>query len=798
MAIGSTQRVSPWPNWQADGRVLLLPVRHHSPACAWQVMAALRTMRPGAILVEGPSDASHLIPDLTSPEARLPLAIYCFRRDAKCDSAAWYPFCEYSPEYVALMTARELGAEAAFCDLPWWRRAEIEQDTGAPTTLARRTNSYADHRLRFSHVVEELCSRTGCRDFDELWDRLFEADGCQRAPERFWAEVATFCRTARETSDETDPARDGTRERERYMAQRIREALARHERVAVVLGGFHEVGIAELLASEAPGQTRDKPDASNHGSFLQVYGEEQLDRWSGYEAGMPAPAFYRWLWRTQRTGTEPGAAALDLMGRIAHHVRQRGEPISTAELIAAQEQLLGLARLRGEQCPTRETVRDAIRATWVKTATPETTDRLLGQVDAFLVGHRLGKVPSTADVPPIVRDFHEQVRRFRFPGPDGTGTRAERNIFLDLYTKPPHREKSAFLHQLVELDVRYALLESGPDFVRGDRLKRVREQWIARWHPKVDGQLIELAPWGATVVEAAAEHLSRRIQEADQCRAREAVAFFTSALVMGLSSLGDELANRIESSLLSEGDFASAAAALSGLIHLARYRPILGAANVPRLTAWIQMAYARAIWLLDTLPGLPDGAPERVDESLAGLARLRHATLVAHTSELDGERLVDGLERLRDRLGTKPLLEGAVVAVLRQARRIEETTVTEAILRAAGNRHSGAAAALGDFLRGLFTLSRHSMAHGTAVLDAVTACLRQYDNEEFLAALPDLRLAFTLFPPAEARRIADMVRARVGTRLPDVVLHSDGPTTAVDAAVGRFLDEYLPSASPRD
>ena len=39
-----------------DARVVFFPVRHHSPLCARLVVELARTIRPAAVLVEGPSD----------------------------------------------------------------------------------------------------------------------------------------------------------------------------------------------------------------------------------------------------------------------------------------------------------------------------------------------------------------------------------------------------------------------------------------------------------------------------------------------------------------------------------------------------------------------------------------------------------------------------------------------------------------------------------------------------------------------------------------------------------------------
>src|SRR5437879_527772 len=96
-------------------RVVYFPVRHHSPACAWHVRRLIRELRPKHVLIEGPRDATPLIPFLTHERTRMPVAIYTTyvqRRgdDLPARHAAYYPLCDYSPELAAIRAAAETGA----------------------------------------------------------------------------------------------------------------------------------------------------------------------------------------------------------------------------------------------------------------------------------------------------------------------------------------------------------------------------------------------------------------------------------------------------------------------------------------------------------------------------------------------------------------------------------------------------------------------------------------------------------------------------------------------------------------
>src|SRR4051812_35693451 len=98
--------------------MLIIPIRHHSPAAALQVGRLIRERRPQVVLIEGPADATPLIEQLLDSATVPPVALYTYQRRGEDVRAAFFPFCAYSPEYVAMQAGREVGAELRFCDLP--------------------------------------------------------------------------------------------------------------------------------------------------------------------------------------------------------------------------------------------------------------------------------------------------------------------------------------------------------------------------------------------------------------------------------------------------------------------------------------------------------------------------------------------------------------------------------------------------------------------------------------------------------------------------------------------------------
>jgi hypothetical protein len=69
---------------------------------------------------------------------------------------------------------------------------------------------------------------------------------------------------------------------------------------------------------------------------------------------------------------------------------------------------------------------------------------------------------------------------------------------------------------------------------------------------------------------------------------------------------------------------------------------------------------------------------------------------------------------------------------------------------------------LGDFLHGVFALAREESQRHADLLVAIDRLLLAFDDEQFLAALPSLRLAFTYFTPREKDHLARRLLAAVG------------------------------------
>ncbi len=314
--------------------VVRIPVRHHSPACARLVRHVVATRRPSRILIEGPSDFEPL-EELLLPH-QPPVAIYSYFRAEEMRTGAYYPFCAYSPEWVAIRCAGELRIPFEFIDLPWATMHALD-----PEGAVR----YADGSLRRSRLLDALCADLGVERFDDAWDLLFEVDE-GLAPEVLFERLALFCEALRRADEEHGVVRESDLAREAYMRRRIAAAVARSTPgdgpILVITGGYHT---SALVPRDEPELELPTPPDGERGIALTPYSFERLDAHTGYASGMPSPGFYQALW----DGIEPLPLAVRAL-------RDRKQEVSTADLITAEALARGLAALRGhpraERTPT--------------------------------------------------------------------------------------------------------------------------------------------------------------------------------------------------------------------------------------------------------------------------------------------------------------------------------------------------------------------------------------------------------------------------------------------------------------
>ncbi len=639
-----------------SGDILFFPIRHHSPACAWHLQRLIEQYRRTSILVEGPANFTPLIPLILHPRTRTPFAVYTTYVDTTrrvnkslakergdfgpARFAAYYPFCNYSPELVALRSGIAAGARLQFIDLDYPRQVLSEKPADDLPAAPRVDSLLEERHLKRSAYLKQLAKRTGCRDQDELWDHLFEVNYAEVSTETFVKNVAAYCYMARHDYLPDELAADGTRAREQSMAKAIREerAAGRSGNILVVTGGFHTVVLPDMLHSETDEQKLPIPDGESISPVLIRYSFDQLDSLNGYAAGMPSPHYYDQFWDRAIEG-QPRPfleTAANLLVEIGRLTREKSLPnaLSTADEIAALEQARRLALLRGHVGPTREDLLDGVRSCFVKGSMDAEGAVLMGIARHVLSGTAIGDIPPEAGAPPLVENFRAVAIELRLNITESV----RRKLSLDIYRSVAHRTISRFFHSLSFLQAPFAALVAGPNFVQGTGLQRLQEHWDYFWSPRTESALVEASVYGSTVEEAAANRLRQDVINLEQQgrgrSALEAVRMLVMACRMGLHRHTKQLLDLIAGNVVEDSSFVSVVQAMNQLLLLWQSREPLEAHHLPEIPSLLRIAYERACYLVR---GLASSPQEEIYSVLQAFNTIREALAAVKDDLLDAD-----------------------------------------------------------------------------------------------------------------------------------------------------------------
>ncbi len=767
--------------------VVYYPIRHHSPVCAWHLESVLRRYQPDCILVEGPENANDLLPLLTSPDTQAPVALYyACRDDGKLLSEApvtyrcYYPFLDTSPELVALRYAAEQNIPGKFIDLSYGAMLLATQEARGLRTLEERQSYANDRYLAGNRFQQRLCERAGVRDFEEFWEKYFEAEGFGLTDEAFVKLMNTYCLLSRQETPAVELAEDGCLAREAHMAAQLRAAQKQYGKILVVAGGFHLWG---LLHPQCPDPGSRVPAQLQQSVYPMRYDLPAADALNGYASGMPAPGFYDGLWRRLH-GEHPENAweesILDNLVRTGNRLRKLADDLSAHDERCAYELALGLAALREKRSPGLYELQDGVLAAFVKGEASLSALEPLRILRELTTGKRVGTLAAGAAVPPISRDFESRCRQFRLR-PEG-----KKNTVLSILSDEKHRQLSRFFHQTVFLNCGFAQRKRGPDLLQNKDRNLIRETWDYRWTPQVDSSLIEYALAGATVPEAAATELRRRMALCQY--ASDGSGLLLQGLLMGISDHSDFLKEKLEELLLHDGNFSSLAECCRNLHLLHQWQGQYGEMGTVDSTALLGRCFDRVVLLLPSLSTVDEGSVPQVQEACMLLYELTLQPEFAGRRE----RFREALEMLVSEHGIHPALHGAALGLLYGMEPGWKTAI-DRVARGYLQGTPGMKAKAASFLQGLFRTARDLLLTDGEFLRHIDILLGELEEAEFLQALPELRLAFSYFLPTQTDRIARQVAALYGTEAKTVQAMGIHPADyrraeGVDAWAAKYLD----------
>ncbi|MCI8948517.1 MAG: hypothetical protein HFG49_00560 [Lachnospiraceae bacterium] len=768
----------------AEGRKAnIFGIRHLSPAGAHYVREFFDQVQPQLILIEGPSDFSEMLPFLTDKQVKPPVAIMAYTKEAPIRTVL-YPFAEYSPEYQAALWAKEHGCQCRFMDLPSGvvlALEEIEEpiqkemvangqkeketaegaESQTETEYQEKTDYQNDTECReetdfqaeakyqgkmdpVSYIYHRLDQVCGEETHETFWEHVLE----QAADEEAYRKgVALFGENIRFLSMEKakeEGLKKGSyknRLREAYMCYIIDQAAAEvpMEKIAVVTGAFHVIGLTEGKAMEE--KEVEKLPCMEAMTTMMPYSYYRLSMRAGYGAGNCAPAYYELLWKGFCRG-KPELAVYEYLARIAEFLRNSGNPVSSASVIEAVRLSAALAQLHGYQIPALKDLRDGA-VTCIGHG--RFSEIALGVADTE-TGTKIGSLPEGMSQTSVQTDFYQKLEELRLTKYKSV---ILQDLQLDLREKLNVKSKKAalidlersfFLHQLRILQIRFAKQES-----ISQEKATWGELWHLQWTPEAEIQLVETVLKGDTIRQAASFVLKEEAEGTEKIG--QVAHVIEEAYCCGMpeaAEYGRKTLQQLAVDAASVEEISQAAESLSLSVSYGDIRHLDASFLIPVL----DQLFLRACLILPESCSCDDQGAKDV---MSGMERLNR--LVRDQEFIDEERWVKVLYEIakRDDLNTK--LSGLAAAMLLERGRMDNVSLGMEVER---RLSKGMPADLGaGWFEGLAMKNHFALIARMSLWESLSGYLDSLDDQEFKRALVFLRRAFADFSSAEKNSIAE-------------------------------------------
>ncbi|MBD2801056.1 4-aminobutyrate aminotransferase [Xenorhabdus sp. M] len=795
-----------WASLQQQ-HLYFAPVRHHSPACAYGVLSLIESIKPDYILIEGPDSFNALLPGLLHQDAHPPVAIMAQAEQLTTSSqsedrekfhqSAYFPFCEYSPEWQALRVGHTHQAKLAFIDLPWAAQLKDEQEKDEQkeedNTQIQSRSLQRERYLTHSQFITQLAKKCHCRDHDDVWEHLFELRSIDALADwqSLFHDIFIWCALARLDYEPQVLEAEGSSQREAHMLMHI-TTIKRHNpeaKILTVTGGFHTLALIEGLAEASERQFVPSDDQQkrfdgmaklreNDSAWLIRYSFDRLDALNGYASGMPSPAFYQTSWQSlleQRqdrqanhlNANQPTQIYRNKMGvafltNIAEAIRKKefDNPPSYITVKNAAEQSLRLAALRGHAGPGRYDLLDGLQSSFIKGSLNDSQNELWKEITTHFSGFLLGTIPVGTATPPLVAETYGRAKAFRFKL-DDTLTKVTK---LDVYRNAQHRLRSRFLHLLEFLEIHFAQRINGPDFITGHQLDLLFEEWQYAWTPAVEGELIVLSEKGSQLESIALGKLlklEKQLEEQGHSRSSQnAVALLIQAVLIGLHQCIPALFRLLDNYIQQDVNLASLTTCGHKLIHLWRGRAFLGIEDHTTLENRLHQVIPQAFFCLDQIT---QGDEQQQEAHLQALLLLRELVEFMPAISQTQNYLHDfyqQLNRLGNDLDNVPLLKGAADALRYLGDQAEEQLLVDGLNQAFSTGTDPENAI--NYFVGIMRTAPELVIKTPILVDHLNQLLGEWDDPRFIQILPDLRFAFSQLTPKQNEELSRYIAGEIG------------------------------------
>lgn len=466
-------------------------IRHFSPMGAYHLRNFLNDKKPKLILIEGPSDFTEFMPEITKKEVIPPIAIMAFTEKSPIQTMV-YPLTKYSPEYQAILWAYENDCECKFIDLPSSVFFGIKE-----TRKSVNEKSF--------NIYEKLDELSYYGDHENFWEYTIEYT---KSYKEYLDGVNEFSKNIRELTETLEADYPEIIVRESYMKKQIKDAIDsgfNSNDIVVLTGAYHIQGL--LNNDFITDKEMSLLPFENSKKTMMPYSYFRISNISGYGAGNKAPAYYELLWENRENLDN---LATHYLTKIAKYQRENGNPVSAAQVIEGTILAKKLANLNGYKIPCFQDLKDS-----AITCLGEGSKASLNMVFVDTeIGTKIGELPFGVSRTSIQDDFYRNLEELKLEEyktnvykelkldlREKLNVKSEKLAFLDL-------ERSFFLHRLRVLNVNFC------EFRQSSQKNATwAEYWALRWTPESEILLIEACLNGETILQASSFVIKQKLNK---------------------------------------------------------------------------------------------------------------------------------------------------------------------------------------------------------------------------------------------------------------------------------------------
>ena len=717
---------------QNEGKPHIFGVRHFSPAGAYYVREYLDKAKPKIVLIEGPSDFNDLMSEIVGKNVSPPIAIMAYTLEAPIQTIV-YPFAEFSPEYQAILWAKENKVECRFCDLPSSIFLGIENTKEKDEEQGESLNSFI-HRK-----IDEYSEDS---DSEVFWERVMEQASDYSA---YYSGARDYGKNLRELTLSNTLSDAKNIIREAYMSKVVSDVCNegyKIDEIAMVVGAFHVEGIESENFILTEKEVKQLPKIESK-KTLMPYSYYKLSTYSNYGAGNKAPAYYEFLWRGFNKG-DIFYPTFIYLSKIADYQRKTGNMVSSAQIIEAVQLAISLANIHDSKIPTLKDIQDAAITCMAHGSYAE----LVMAMANVEVGKKIGKIPQEAIQTSIQSDFYSLLKELKL---EKYQSLSATELRLDLREKlRVQSEKAAlmdlnrsyFFHKLRVLKISFVKL-----IEKNQENTTWAEDWILQWTPETEIEIVETILKGDTIEFATAFELMERINNATTLSQMAEVV--KDAFYCGMPKALEKAFQALQNCISGDIPVDEIARTMSTLSLMLRYGDIRKL-NMEVLIPILEQLFLRVCLMLPSESACDNEAATTLSESIVILHNV-----VENHDFLDRERWYNILLKLakRDDLNTK--ISGLAMAILLESGKIDNDTLGQEVER---RLSKGIPAELGaTWFEGLSMKNHYTLIARLGLWEKLQNYISDLDEEEFKRALLFLRRAFADFTSNEKHDIAENI-----------------------------------------